>query len=281
MDKASALQAERSQNSNNSTAEVNEQIFREVMGKEHNGRVRGLGLGPTPRSYFGATSYNVAEKWNGSTSSSQSNEVAILKESLQEMTSKYEEVNKKYEVLSTNHEGVSQTLLALANFVSEKFPGNFGCQHKRTKIRLVIMVAVEMCNMMLHHIQVMVLIAMKLDISLVMFATYSLVLFSYLLLLFIILKLINVFAIAGYIYRDQLIDISSVFLTIIRFFFSVDANSERRQFLALFVYGNDVAQDKLRPREGNGLKATRHEECLFFMTKLYSVNFYFEHIYYS
>ncbi|XP_050217891.1 uncharacterized protein LOC126668755 [Mercurialis annua] len=139
MDKASALQAERSQNSNNSTAEVNEQIFREVMGKEHNGRVRGLGLGPTPRSYFGATSYNVAEKWNGSTSSSQSNEVAILKESLQEMTSKYEEVNKKYEVLSTNHEGVSQTLLALANFVSEKFPGQLWMPTQANKNQMLIL----------------------------------------------------------------------------------------------------------------------------------------------
>ncbi|XP_050217165.1 uncharacterized protein LOC126653730 isoform X2 [Mercurialis annua] len=93
------------------------------MGKEHNGRVRGLGLGPTPRSYFGASSYNVGEKWNASTSSSNLNEVETLKETLQEMTAKYEEVNKKYEVLSTNHEGVSQTLLALASFVSKKFPG--------------------------------------------------------------------------------------------------------------------------------------------------------------
>ena len=43
---------------------INEHIFQELLGAEHNGGLRGLGLGPTPRNYFGSTSYDVGARWS-------------------------------------------------------------------------------------------------------------------------------------------------------------------------------------------------------------------------
>ena len=48
---------------------INEDIFQELLGAEHNGRVRSLGLGPTPRNYFGLTSYYVGARWSGNMNS--------------------------------------------------------------------------------------------------------------------------------------------------------------------------------------------------------------------
>ena len=36
---------------NSEQNEVNEMVFQKIYGAEHNGRVRGLGLGPTPSRY--------------------------------------------------------------------------------------------------------------------------------------------------------------------------------------------------------------------------------------
>ena len=65
------------------------------MGPEHNGRVRGMGLGPTPTKFYGLTSYNVGKRWENTINASQAEEVKVLKEQLQAMTAKYDQVTKK------------------------------------------------------------------------------------------------------------------------------------------------------------------------------------------
>ena len=58
---------------------INEHIFQELIGAKHNGRVRGFGLGPTPRNYFGSTSYDIGARWSGNMNSSQNAEVVKLR----------------------------------------------------------------------------------------------------------------------------------------------------------------------------------------------------------
>ncbi|WCJ40425.1 hypothetical protein M5689_021341 [Euphorbia peplus] len=135
MEKAFSLRSKRSETSNANITEINEQIFDEIMGDEHNGRVRGRGKGPTSRSYFASTSDDTGAKY-GSGPRQTNDDVESLKGKLQEMMNKYDEVCEKYdemsvqykdikqnyEVLFVKHEEVSQTLLAMANFMSQKFP---------------------------------------------------------------------------------------------------------------------------------------------------------------
>ena len=71
------MQNERSGGLNSISSELNEEIFREVFGPEYNGRVRGLGIGPTPSRYFGLRRFNINVE--DSTSDANANEIAELK----------------------------------------------------------------------------------------------------------------------------------------------------------------------------------------------------------
>ena len=50
------------------------------MGLEHNGRVCGMGLGPTSTKFYGLTSYNVGQRWENTINTSHAEEVKVLKE---------------------------------------------------------------------------------------------------------------------------------------------------------------------------------------------------------
>ncbi|KAH7677330.1 hypothetical protein IHE45_07G076500 [Dioscorea alata] len=67
-------------------------VFQKIYGAEHNGRVRGLGLGPTPSRYFSVTS----KFTNTSASTTDNNHKAELenvKLELAEMKDKYEKLS--------------------------------------------------------------------------------------------------------------------------------------------------------------------------------------------
>ena len=68
--------------------EVNGMVFQKIYGAEHNDRVRGLGLGPTPSRYFGV----ISKFSSSSTSTNKINQKAKLenvKLELAEMKDKY------------------------------------------------------------------------------------------------------------------------------------------------------------------------------------------------
>ncbi|XP_050234455.1 uncharacterized protein LOC126682746 [Mercurialis annua] len=104
MDKAKKLREEHSEGSSTNLAKVNEEIFQELMGPEHNGRVRGLGSGVTPIKYFGPTRYDVGGRCHNTTNVCQSEEVKDLKEQLHNM---------------------SKTVDALKAFINKQFPGQW------------------------------------------------------------------------------------------------------------------------------------------------------------
>lgn len=74
------------------------------MGEEHNGRVRGVGLGPTPTSYYGRKRAR-----NESSDFVQSKKIEFLEKQL-------EEVTKNYDTVTT-------TLNGLKAWISKTFPG--------------------------------------------------------------------------------------------------------------------------------------------------------------
>ncbi|KAF2315790.1 hypothetical protein GH714_040328 [Hevea brasiliensis] len=94
MEKARALIAERSERSGTNLAQLHEQIFQELMGPEHNGRVRGMGLGPTPSSYFGVTTQNVGSRWEFTISGNQLKEIEELKGKLQTVNNDYAQLKE-------------------------------------------------------------------------------------------------------------------------------------------------------------------------------------------
>ncbi|XP_043816088.1 uncharacterized protein LOC122724623 [Manihot esculenta] len=104
IEKARALISERSQDASIDSSELNEQVFQEVMGEEHNGRVRGVGLGPTPTSYYGRKRAR-----NESSDFVQSKKIEFLEKQL-------EEVTKNYDTVTT-------TLNGLKAWISKTFPG--------------------------------------------------------------------------------------------------------------------------------------------------------------
>ena len=77
-----------SSNANSEQNEVNEMVFQKIYGAEHNGRVRGLELRPTPSRYFGV----ISKFSSSSASTNKSNQKAELKNvnlELAEMKDKY------------------------------------------------------------------------------------------------------------------------------------------------------------------------------------------------
>ncbi|KAG8635410.1 hypothetical protein MANES_16G033751v8 [Manihot esculenta] len=104
MEKARALISERSQDASIDSSELNEQVFQEVMGEEHNGRVSGVGFGPTPTSYYGRKRAR-----NESSDFVQSKKIEFLEKQL-------EEVTKNYDTVTT-------TLNGLKAWISKTFPG--------------------------------------------------------------------------------------------------------------------------------------------------------------
>ncbi|XP_039133223.1 uncharacterized protein LOC120270271 [Dioscorea cayenensis subsp. rotundata] len=72
--------------------EINEMVFQKIYGAEHNGRVRGLGLGPTPSRYF-----SVISKFTSTSASTTDNnhkaELENVKLELAEMKDKYEKLS--------------------------------------------------------------------------------------------------------------------------------------------------------------------------------------------
>ncbi|KAF2323872.1 hypothetical protein GH714_002801 [Hevea brasiliensis] len=85
---------ERSERSGTDLAQLHEQIFEELMGPEHNGRVRGMGLGPTPSSYFGVTTQNVGSRWEFTISGNQLKEIEELKGKLQTVNNDYAQLKE-------------------------------------------------------------------------------------------------------------------------------------------------------------------------------------------
>ena len=65
-----------SSNANSEQNEINEMVFQKIYGAEHNGRVRGLGLGPTPNRYFGV----ISKFSSSSASTNKSNQEARLED---------------------------------------------------------------------------------------------------------------------------------------------------------------------------------------------------------
>ncbi|XP_057993077.1 uncharacterized protein LOC110659855 isoform X1 [Hevea brasiliensis] len=114
MEKARALIAERSERSGTDLAQLHEQIFQELMGPEHNGRVRGMGLGPTPSSYFGMTTQNVGSRWEFTISGNQLKEIEELKGKLQTVNNDYAQLK--------------EVLKMLYGFISQKYPGQLQTQ---------------------------------------------------------------------------------------------------------------------------------------------------------
>ncbi|XP_020082590.1 uncharacterized protein LOC109706200 [Ananas comosus] len=76
---------ELSQGSESDTSKLIDEAFLDAMGPEHNGRVKGLGLGPTLRSYYGVKHMNLP---TGESSERQSGEVERLKGELEHMKNK-------------------------------------------------------------------------------------------------------------------------------------------------------------------------------------------------
>ncbi|XP_020085343.1 uncharacterized protein LOC109708139 isoform X1 [Ananas comosus] len=72
-----------SQGSESDTNKLMDKAFLDIMGPEHNGRVKGLGLGPTLRSYYGVKHTNLPT--TSESREGQPGEVEKLKEEMQEM----------------------------------------------------------------------------------------------------------------------------------------------------------------------------------------------------
>ncbi|XVF70041.1 hypothetical protein PTKIN_Ptkin11bG0129700 [Pterospermum kingtungense] len=75
--------------SSSNIREIEDSIFTEVVGKERNGWVRGLGFGPTPTSYYGVSS---SRRY---TCQTESEEVLQLREKLQTMTEQLEQIESE------------------------------------------------------------------------------------------------------------------------------------------------------------------------------------------
>ncbi|XVE77775.1 hypothetical protein DITRI_Ditri13aG0089900 [Diplodiscus trichospermus] len=76
--------------SSSNIREIEDSIFLEVVGKERNGRVRGLGMGPTPTSYFGASQQHTSQ-------SQSTEEVCQLRDGLLSMQERLKQIEKERE----------------------------------------------------------------------------------------------------------------------------------------------------------------------------------------
>ncbi|XP_020100828.1 uncharacterized protein LOC109718820 [Ananas comosus] len=81
---------ELSQNSESDTSKLIDEAFLNAMGPEHNGRVKGLGLGPTLRTYYGVKQINSLA--TAESSGNQSQEIEKLKEELERVKNTMDEV---------------------------------------------------------------------------------------------------------------------------------------------------------------------------------------------
>nr|CAD1823271.1 unnamed protein product [Ananas comosus var. bracteatus] len=97
--KVNAARKELTENTQGSepSKKVIEEIFTKHIGAEHNGRVKGLGLGPTPTSYYRLNCWDLPLKNQTSSSKEQSTEVDKLKGEMKDMR---EEVDRLRALIS-------------------------------------------------------------------------------------------------------------------------------------------------------------------------------------
>ncbi|WCJ43082.1 hypothetical protein M5689_023844 [Euphorbia peplus] len=79
-----------------------------MVREEHNGLVRGLRWRLTRSTYFGASSYNTAERWRDVLQNKK-----IVRWNLKE----------EVQMLKDKYEDLSRYMIAMAKLMSQKFPG--------------------------------------------------------------------------------------------------------------------------------------------------------------
>ncbi|OMO70864.1 Transposase, Ptta/En/Spm, plant [Corchorus capsularis] len=92
---AKKLQSNSDLSSTSNQRDINEMIFRKVYGEEHSGRVRCLGLGPTPTRVFGVKS-NFVYISEASSNVGQETELVMVKDELAEVKVKYAKLSDDF-----------------------------------------------------------------------------------------------------------------------------------------------------------------------------------------
>ncbi|XP_039117807.1 uncharacterized protein LOC120253540 [Dioscorea cayenensis subsp. rotundata] len=104
MEKATAKLAEHEVMGEDETM-VETQILNQIIGKERHGRVRGLGLGPTPTSYYGSSSRSTTASVDHS-----------------ECIERYKDIQDKFQKIEENHQRERDQYKVVIAFLQEKFP---------------------------------------------------------------------------------------------------------------------------------------------------------------